>query len=336
MPSTWSDRFKAISWRRVATSFLLAIVLSVATVGILSLVRKPQTFAVIDARSEFMEFSVFNPELSFIYGTGFRISSWPDGSKDGKCASGALAPDVMSRVSYQRVEKQGLVVLIDGKGEHRLDDGSAGSFDGEVLLYADATCGQLISNRFPIWGPGKIGSAFSMRSDGPGPILLEGSLATYGRTIDLWPFGRGGAIYSAAEPLTIPSGGYIESNAKALQAEDPVADELTALFGYVALSDEPGLAVHVTTETPRLQISTPGAQPNSSRIEVGLFAQVLNDPTILAAQIFLILLVLLWPITIDLVGLAVSGGDEGASAKTDAAKLTPAETPNAPALRDCA
>ncbi len=327
-----------ISWGRVATSFLLAMALSVAALGILSLVHKPQTFAVIDARSEYMEFSVFNPELSFIYAAGLRISSWPDGSRDEKCASGTLVPDIMSRVSYQRVENQGLVILVDGKGELRLDGGTAASFDGEVVLFADASCGSLLSNRFPVWGPGKIGSAFAMRSDGPGPILLEGSLATYGRTIDLWPFGRGGAIYSATdEPLAIPSGGHIETNTKALQAEDPVADELTALFGYVTLSDEPGLAVHVTTETPRLQISTPGAQPNSSRIEVGLFAQVLNDPTILAAQILLILLVLLWPITIDLVGLAVSGRDEGAAARPDATSPVASQIPdNGTALRDCA
>lgn len=316
MLSTWSDRLRALSWRRVWASLFLAIALSLGAVGAINLVRKPQTFAVIDARSEAMEFKVFNPELSIIYGSGFRISSWPTGSKDGECAQGTLLPGVMSQVSYLRIEGRELVILVNGNGELRLEHGGAEPFDGEVVLYTDAECGQLTTNRLPIWGPGKIGSALSMRSDGPGPILLEGSLTTFGRTVDLWPFGRGGAMYSAGEPITIPSGGYIESHGLETQDADPIPVEQTALFGYVTLSEEPGLGVHVTTETPRLQVSTPGVRENSSRIEVGLFAQVLNDPTILAAQLTLVLLVLLWPITIDLVGLAVSGAEEKAPVET--------------------
>lgn len=337
MPFISSDWLGAVSWLRVAVSFLLAIIFSLAAFGVLKLVREPQTFAVIDARSEFMEFTVFNPALSIIHGAGLKISGSGGEGEEDKCAQGAFLPSVLSRISYQRIEKQALVIVIDGKGEHRRNDGSAEAFDGEVVLYTDKKCGDLIANRFPIWGPGKIGSALSMRSDGPGPILLEGSLATFGRTIDLQPFGWGGAIYSAGEPLTIPSGGYIESNTTQLQATDPVAAELTALFGYVALTEEPGLDVHVTTETPRLQVSTPGVRENSSRIEVGLFAQVLNDPTILAVQLFFVLLVLLWPITIDLVGLALSNPREQVPATSGATQaVQPSLTENIPALKETA
>lgn len=320
MPSISSDWLVAVSWRRLATSFLLAIVFSLAALGALNLVRKPQTFAVINARSEFMEFTVFNPALSIIHGAGLKISGSGGEGEEDKCTQGAFLPSVLSRISYQRIEKQALVIVIDGKGEHRRDDGSAEAFDGEVVLYTDEACGKLTANRFPIWGPGKIGSALAMRSDGPGPILLEGSLTIFGRTIDLQPFGRGGAIYSAGEPLAIPSGGYIESNAAQLQATDPVPAELTALFGYVAFTEESGLDVHVTTETPRLQVSTPGVRENASRIEVGLFAQVLNDPTILAAQFFFILLVTLWPTAKEVVNFAVSGTDKKVSAKPNPAK----------------
>ncbi|WP_395517831.1 hypothetical protein [Pseudorhizobium flavum] len=306
----------------------MAVLFSFAAVGALNLVSKPQTFAVIDARSEYVEFSVFNPELSIIYGSGLRVSSWSDDSEDGQCVEGALLPGVMSLVSYQRIAERELVVTISGKGE-RLNGGIATPFNGEVVLYTDAEeCGALTTSRFPIWGPGKIGSSLTMRSDGPGPILLEGTLETFGRTVDLWPFGRGGAIYSAGEPLTIPSGGFVESDAENFDSLGKIPDEQTALFGYVSMSDEPGLSVQVTTETPRLQVSTPGVREDSSRIEVGLFAQVLNDPTILAGQLTLVLLVLLWPITIDLVGLAFSGSDQNGQLTDTIPEVLPQSIPS--------
>lgn len=301
---------RSLAWARVGVSLLLAVIFSVLAVLAIHMVRKPQTFAVINARSEVLSYSVFNPELAIIYGSGLKISSWPeDGgvNRDGQCVAGAIIPDVMATVTYQRIEKNVIQISIDGKGELRSDQNSVAGFDGELVLYMDAECGDLVSNRFPIWGPGKIGSAFAMRSDGPGPILLSGSLEVFGRTIDLGPFGGGGAMYSAAQPLTIPSGGYIESNRPDDgEQSSNVAAEDTALFGYVSLSEEDGLGVHVTTETPELQLSTPGVKENTNKIEIGLFAQVLNDPNILTIQLFLVLLALLWPMSISAVGLALS------------------------------
>ncbi|MHA6687646.1 hypothetical protein [Mesorhizobium sp. A556] len=309
MPFTWNNRLRSLAWGRVGISFLLAAVLSALAVLVIHMVRDPQTFAIINARSEVLSYNVFNPELAIIYGSGLKISSWPDDrgvSRDGQCVGGAIIPDVMSTVTYQRIEKSVIQISIDGKGEHRSDQNSVAGFDGELVLYMDAECGDLVSNRFPIWGPGKIGSAFAMRSDGPGPILLSGSLDVFGRTIDLGPF-RGGAMYPATQPLTIPSGGYIESHRPGDGGQSSnVAAEDTALFGYVSLSDEDGLGVHVTTETPELQISTPGVKENTNRIEIGLFAQVLNDPNILAIQLTLVLLALLWPISMSVVSLSLS------------------------------
>lgn len=310
MPFIWNNRLRSLAWGRVGISLLLAVIFSVLAVLVVHKVGKPQTFAVINARSEVLSYSVFNPELAIIYGSGLKISSWPDGggvSRDGQCVGGAIIPDVMATVTYQRIEKNVIQISIDGKGELRSDQDSVAGFDGELVLYRDAECGDPVSNRFPIWGPGKIGSAFAMRSDGPGPILLSGSLEIFGRTIDLGPFRGGGAMYPATQPLTIPSGGYIESNRPGDREQSSnVAAEDTALFGYVSLSDEDGLGIHVTTETPELQISTPGVKENTNRIEIGLFAQVLNDPNILAIQLGLVLLALLWPISISAVSLALS------------------------------
>lgn len=328
MLSTWSERLKSLSWLRVCLSFVFAILFSLLTLGLLSIVRTPQTFAVIKARSEIMEFKVFNPDLSIIYGGGLRISSWPDSAAqlDKACVKGAIIPAVMSSITYQRIDGGELVIIVNGKGDLRRDDGKVIPFDGELVLFNDLSnpadtkleaCGNLTSNKFPIWGPGRIGAGLSMRSDGPGPILLEGELATFGRTIDLGPL-KGGAMYAAGEPIGLPSGGYVDSNGFEGDDDKHVPAEQTALFGYVSHSaDEPGLGVNVTTETPRLQLSTPGVRQDSNRIEIGLFAQVLNDPSILAIQLFAVLFALFWPISIDLIGLAVSkDGDQEKSVAT--------------------
>lgn len=312
MSSTLSKWLQSLAWGRVGISLILAAILSVTAVLVIHNFSKPQTFAVINAQSELLTYSVFNPELAVIYGSGLRISSWPDdngSNRDDTCANGVIIPGVMSSVTYQRIEKNVLQISVEGKGEFRSDTDGVIPFDGELLLYKDETCGSPISNRFPIWGPGKIGSAFAMRSDGPGPILLSGSLEVFGRTIELGSL-SGGAMYSAAQPLSIPSGGYVESYRPTNdQKTSNVAAEETALFGYVSLSDENGLGVHVTTETPQLQVSMPGVKENTNRIEIGLFAQVLNDPNILVLQLGFFLLALIWPISISLVSLSLSKRD---------------------------
>lgn len=164
MHSIWNS-ISILAWRRVGASFGLALLLSlIVNFLLLWFAAQPHTLAVINGRSEFASFSVFNPELTIIYGNGLRISSWPDSSRDGKCAEGAVLPGVLSIVSYQRVEQNVLQITVNGPGELRLDDSRTEPFDGEVILYEDAECGQLVSKRFPIWGPGKVGSAFSMQS----------------------------------------------------------------------------------------------------------------------------------------------------------------------------
>ena len=259
---------------RIGSAIILAVLATVATLVAFQLINNPQTFAVVHARSEYLEYKVFNPELAVLHGSGLRISSWPDGSRDDQCAGGIIKPGVLATVSYQRVEQGDLQITVTGKGSFLTDGSGSGTFDGEAILYPDPICGKLVTKRFPVWGPGKIGSSFAMRGDGPGPILLSGTLEVFGRTIGLGPFGSGGAIYVATpQPLTIPPAGFIESDQIGNAAPSSrIPPEITALFGYISLSDEAGFDVQITTETPFLQVSTPGVRQNANRIEIGLFA----------------------------------------------------------------
>jgi hypothetical protein len=287
-----------LPWLRVGVSLALATLLAFGAVwGLFWFYGKPSTLTSIKARSELVTFDVFNPELAIIHAQGLRIGSWPDASRDDQCGAGAFLPGVGAKVTYQRVEQGALQITIEGAGELRTPAGGTVPFEGELLLFHDASCQPgLLANRLPVWGPGKIGSPFSMRSDGPGPILLSATLDVFGRTIDVPFFGKSGSIYVAIEEMAIPPGSFIESDRPLDGANEELAlNPEGAMFGFVELSGEPGLSVFVSTESRQLGVTTPGARANSSRIDLGLFVQVLNDPGFLKIQLSFALLLLLAP-----------------------------------------
>lgn len=304
------NRFHRISWHPIATSFGLAALLATgATSALFWFSAQSTTLTSIKAKSELVAFSVFNPELAIIYASGLRVSSWPDGSQDDQCFDGAFLPGVGAQVTYLRTENGPFQILIEGKGELRKPQGDIIPFDGELLLFRDHGCGELLAERFPVWGPGKIGSPFSMRSDGPGPVLISATLNVFGRTIDVPLLGDGGALYAAIEEMAIPPGSLIES--EKLGGRDSQAstdDAEAAMFGFVELSeDEPGFSVSVSTESRELRVTTPGARSNSSKIDLGLFVQASNDPGFLKVQLFVVLIFALWPFSMEMLKEAVSG-----------------------------
>ena len=308
----WS-KLKGLAWFRLGASIALAVALALlATLVLHALSGKPRTLTSIEARSEYVSFSVINPELAILYAQGLRIVSWPDGQLDNQCAQGAFLPDVGSRVSYQRIGDQALSISVDGKGKLRKSSNEVLPFDGELILMVDCLCADaLIANRLPVWGPGQIGSAFSMRSDGPSPTLLNGTLDVFGRTMDMPLWGGAGAIYAAIDDMAIPPGSVIQTDAAATYREGAdTPDPEAAMFGFVELSDASGLAVSISTESPQLSITPPGARADSSRVDLSLFVQVLNDPVFLKIQLFFVLAFVLWPALMDAINLAHSRAGE--------------------------
>lgn len=309
----WNS-LKQLAWLRLGTSIGLALGLAFLVTFALHLVSgKPRTLTSIEARSEFVSFTVFNPDLAILYAQGFRIFSWPDGELDNECVNGAFLPGVGARVTYQRSAKGPLLATIEGEGKLRRLSGDILPFDGELMLVADADkCrSPLLANRLPVWGPGRIGSAFSMRSDGPSPALLSGTLDVFGRTVAFPFWGKGGAIYAAIEDMAIPAGSLIQTDGMpAGNGGSSLPNSEAAMFGFVELSEEPGLSVSVSTESPQLSITPPGARADSSRIDLSLFVQVINDPIFLKIQLFFALAFLLWPALMDAINLVHSRSDD--------------------------
>lgn len=303
MPLTWNRLLGLFAWQRVIAALAISVLLTLLTLWGFGSLGGPRTFAVIQANSEYLRYRVFNTQLASFPVDGFRIGLSNDVKLEGQCLSGNLEPRLDGAVEYIRQSGGELIVTLEGGGI----TSSGVSMPGPTSLVADPDCAPSTTSMLPVWGPGQVGNTFTVRSDGFGPILLSGALEVFGRTIDLGWLGRGGAVYSAsAEPMTIPPGGWLWTDGGETGGDKGLPPEEAALFGYVDVHAEQGLNVHVTTESPQLQIIAPGGRLEPGRIEIGLFAQALNDPNILRAQFALLIFLLLLPIMIDLVALATS------------------------------
>ncbi len=295
------------SRRRLAWAVGICFAIVTLTSVALSWLPAPATVVVIEGRTEYLQYNTFNPQLSAFPVDGFRVAYADDEELETSCLVGTFTPDVGSSITYIAREPDPFLVSVAGTGGMLTGDSGSGNIGGEISLFADPTCAGTRANRFPVWGPGRIGSLFTVRNDGIGPLLLSGTMSVFGRTLDLGVLGEGGALYTAlSQPFTLLPGGTIWTDgapADLEQAGRRIAPEQAALFGFVSLDAEAGMGMRLTTETPILQVHTPGGSLDANRIEIGIFAQILNDPNILRIQVTLLLFFFLLPIAIDLLSL---------------------------------
>jgi hypothetical protein len=290
---------RGLAWTRIAAAVALSIIATLITIWLFGILGGPQTLAVIEAESEYVRYRVFNSQLASFPADGFRVGYADEARIEGTCLSGMVEPRIDGSVEYIRQGSDPLLIVLEKGGSNE----TTGTFNGMTSLVADSECGEIGKFLFPVWGPGQVGDTFSVRSEGMAPLLNSGTVVVLGRTIDLGWLGEGGAIYStSSQPLTIPPGGWIWTG----EGDEALPPEEAALFGYADASPEKGLGVRVTTESPLLKMIAPGGTLEPMRIEIGLFAQALNDPNILRAQFALLIFLLVFPIMIDAVALATS------------------------------
>lgn len=283
---------------------LASVALTLVAIGALNLIASPSTIAVIEGRTEYLQYRSFNPQLSSFSVNGFRVAYADQPNLDGVCLEGTLVPEADSIISYTKRRNEPLAATVNGGGAV-LHGGMQSEFAGELGVFADPSCGTAIVDKLPVWGPGQIGDAFTVRQDGIGPVLLSGSLSVFGRTLDLGWFGAGGALYAAtSQPIALPPGGWVWTDGTSATTQDAIAPEQAALFGFLSAT-EGSFGMSLTTETPRLQIIAPGGRMEPNRVEIGMFAQILNDPNVLRLQLFILIFFFLLPILTDLFSLAL-------------------------------
>lgn len=305
MRSIWIRQASRLAWGKIFTAFGLSLAVTAATVSIFGMMGNPATLAVIEAESEYVRYRVFNENMAAFPGEGLRITLADDFDLEGQCAGGSVSPHSESVVEYISSRgSAGMVVVVSGSAQFTTRDGIEGR--GEVALVSDRSCGRPAA-KFPVWGPGQVGSIFAVRNDGVDPVLLSGEVDVFGRTLHLGPLGAGGALYSATpDPMRLPAGGAIWTDGGGAGERAREAPESSALFGFVATRHGQALQVNVTTEAPEIEIIAPGGELDPSRIEIGFFAQAINDPNILRLQLSFVVFFLLFPIAMDFVLLATA------------------------------
>ena len=287
---------------------------------VLLLMPPVPSIAVLTATVESMTYRVVIPEMARVSLRGYALSFEAPvtdlgfgGDRTVKsqtttkalCLEGLVTPAPGTLITYERFSDDPIAV------ELRRDDGKpVGVLDITKGVLPDAarkaswlrlvakdddddsksplTCSGTPMTRLPIYGIADIGSeirpllAGEKASSG---TLLDGTLDIFARTIDFRALNKEPRIYPAtSSSITIPPGSKIT-------VSDP--DERQKPWVGFAMPDAAngvGLDVRLTTEANNISIVRPGVGLTPEVISVGLFTQLVNDPTLIAAQVVIALL----------------------------------------------
>ena len=295
---------------------------------LLSILPRPIPITVISGKTEVLEFIVANEKLSTFDGRGFRIygNNVPE-TLIGQCVEGPVEPRLQSSVQYLILDRKIEVEIRPPSKKHLAlpnniqNDSSVSiktkndgwkTINGDVFLVLDTIdqgCGELRASRFPVWGPGRIGSPLGYPRDGANPVLIEATLDLYGRSVPKGVLGGGDEIYpSLQRPLSIPPGSQLETIERSIastengRTEGPQGPLIQALRGFLLLAPAKAsgaFEIRLSTEARELWLYPPGTGLAPEKIVVGLFTQVFGDPTTAKIQVALLAFMVLLPITLE-------------------------------------
>jgi hypothetical protein len=292
------ERARTAHWRKrlivISGLFVAGVVLYT---GFVLTLPAPNLWVGFRATSESLSFRVINPEMA-----AFRISGMRGTSVDGRfsaCVDAMITPKAGARMSYRRGDEKYYQITIDApeSGAETLtirDRGKPASvLRGNVIFAAAEECSGSVPKRLPVWGPAEFGeevrpaNVFGIIVPGS---LIEGTIEVFAHAQDrLLGLSFPSVVYSVTT-FNVPPGSV-------LTTPDGVSDE-TTWTGFVRLPQEGfGVEVQASSNTRAVTIRSTRAFSDSAsssrRIDLGQFAQVLNDPNIIQLQFFVGALMLL-------------------------------------------
>lgn len=269
----------------------------------------PGTLSVISADVERLEFRVTNPATTWVPRAGFRRLDSDGDSWDGDCLESELESDVEPKhgqwLIYTRRPGEPLTVIvanssIDGNetNSNETNGSETPNLVGAEFFVAEEACEGRI--RLIVHGPGSLGERLALRSDPFGNpwsyVLLQGSLAVYGRSLSFGGL-EDEALYPAfEEPIPLPGGSRLST------IDDGIAGTRSALAGFAIPNGSGTLRVELATEARRMHLYPPGGRPQPTVISIDTFTRILNDPTILNLQALLFIVLAVIPVVRDLRG----------------------------------
>jgi hypothetical protein len=241
----------------------------------------PDTFVVLEARSESVEFQVSNPLQAAFDVAGVSLLPEEEG-EERDCLRALVQPPAQARVRYLRRGDDAVITTVEPTADEASRISTPdGTFElsGAFALLPQADCAQPTTGRFPVWGPVEIGEqlrAAASVGEEPPYVLLSGTLTVYGRSFSLPLIRPRSGLYHVST-IELPGGAR-------LLTDSSVPDGRDQWWGMVLADDEDGLRTTLSTEASRVQLFPPGSRATPDVIEVGLFAQATGDPAIVALQ----------------------------------------------------
>lgn len=240
----------------------------------------PDTFVVLEARSESVAYRVSNPLQAAFNVAGVDLIIDEPGEEQA-CLGGLVQPPKQAGVRYLRRADGAVIVTVEPVGAQPLristPDGGL-VLRGDIALLPQPDCDQAPTVRFPVWGSVEIGEQLRAATVDAEPpyVLLSGTLTVYGRSFRLPLFSPRSGLYHVST-IELPAGAR-------LVTDSSVPDGRDQWWGMVSADDEDGLRTTLSTEASRVHLFPPGSRATPDVIEVGLFAQATRDPAILALQ----------------------------------------------------
>ena len=239
-------------------------------------------------------------------GDALATSARSSGPAPLLCLGGLIEPTSGTKVTIRRIGQDPVRIILD-----RSDDKPVAEFRGLarsppqaiqsaswLLVEQSESCSGTASRRLPINGVVEIGHELrpqtSLEEPSSAP-LIEGRVEIFGKTLDLaallggWLPGldrltqdHRPRLYPAMEIAFPPGSRVWEADTPGRQsARQPWA-------GMVLIEpDASALQVEVTTEATSLAIARPGGGTDPDVLRIGMFAQLTNDPNVLALQVAL-------------------------------------------------
>jgi hypothetical protein len=247
---------------------------------------EPDTFVVLEARSESVEYRVSNPSQAAFNIAGVTLLAEDEG-EERACLRGLVQPPLQARVRYLRRGDGAVITSIEpvhAQPSRISTPDTTFALGGDIALLPQADCEHPTTARFPVWGPVEIGEQLRAATLGAEPpyILLAGTVTVYGRSLSLPLLSPRSGLYHVST-MDLPAGARLLTDAS-------VPDGRDQWWGMVLADGERGLRTTLSTEAARVLLFPPGSRARPDVIEVGLFAQATGDPAIVALQALLLAL----------------------------------------------
>lgn len=274
-----------------------------------------QISVVLSGHAEYARYRVINPEFATIRIAGMRAEG--GGSLHGRCVDAVVTPARGASVEYRRGDDKyyriGIRPATGSQTAFSLRESGAERRevrDGVVFRVVaddDQCSSDDAPSRLPIWGPAQFGDVQRTPGDdgriAPG-ALIDGTLSVFGRAHDrLLGLRFPSSIYLVNSfdlpPWSVLSArgdeggrdpGPNSGDAQAASTRGrPGAAETAAWTGSVGVEEDTlGFAVHASSQARQIMLHAAGLNASQAggnqAIDLGNYAQFLNDPNIIQIQ----------------------------------------------------